>query len=65
MSPKQKLNVKCIGEKSQPLKDLESGLPNKEVIKKYGVPKNTVQLGLETKHCILLHWNNLSVKEER
>ena len=37
MSVKQKPKVKCLGEKKRnALKDLESGLPNKEVVKKYG-----------------------------
>ena len=48
MLVERKLNVKSLGEKCQALKDLESGLPNKEVAKT-----------LNTKRCILLHWNNL------
>ena len=34
MSVKRKLNVESLGEKCQVLKDLESGLSNKEVRKK-------------------------------
>ena len=37
MLVKQKPKVKCLGEKKcNTLKELESGLPNKAVVKKYG-----------------------------
>ena len=39
---KRKLEVKSLGEKCQALKDLESGLSNKKVAKKYGVTKNKI-----------------------
>ena len=38
MSVKRKLNVKNLNEKCKALRDLESGLSNKEVAAKYGVP---------------------------
>lgn len=42
MLVKRKLEVKSLGEKCQALKDLESGLSNKKVTKKYGVTKNKI-----------------------
>ena len=45
MSVKRKLNTKSLGKKCNALKDLESGMSNKKVAEKYGVPKNTFLLG--------------------
>ena len=45
MSVKRKLNVKDLNEKCKDLRDLESGLSNKEIAAKYGVPKNSLYLG--------------------
>ena len=42
MSVKRKLNVKNLNEKCKALRDMESGLSNKEVAAKYWVPINTV-----------------------
>ena len=56
MSVKRKLNVKKLNEKCKALRDLESGLSNKEVAAKYGVPKNAVSTWVENKaklfYCI-------------
>ena len=49
MSVKRKLNTKSLGEKCNALKDLESGMSNKEVAEKYGVPKNTISTWLKNK----------------
>ena len=49
MSVKRKLNVKNLDQKCNALKDLESGLSNKEVAAKYGVPKNTVSTWVKNK----------------
>ena len=49
MSVKRKLNTKSLGEKCNALKDLESGMSNKEVAEKYGVPKNTISTRLKNK----------------
>ena len=45
MSVAQKRNhaQKTLQEKCQALKDIEKGLPNKDVATKYGVPKNTME----------------------
>ena len=44
MYVKQKLNIKSLGKKRQPLKDLESDLSNKEVAKKYTLPTKSREL---------------------
>ena len=49
MFVKQKLNVKNLNEKCKVLRDLESGLSNKEVAANYGVPKNTVSTWVKNK----------------
>ena len=49
MLVKRKLNIKSLGDKYQTLKDLESGLSNKEVAKKYGVPENTISTWTKNK----------------
>ena len=64
MSDKQKLNVKNLKEKCKALKDLEKGLSNKKVAAKYGVPKNTVSSLVKNKSKLLLHWNNVLIKEK-
>ena len=53
LSVKRKLNVKSFGEKCQALKDLEIGISEKEVAKKYGVPWPTIGHGCTLK----LHFN--------
>ena len=40
--PKVKRVNKILKEKWQTLRELEEGVPNKDVAKKYGVPKNTL-----------------------
>ena len=50
MSVKRKLNTKRLGEKCNALKDLESGMSNKEVAEKYDVPKNTISTWLKNKN---------------
>ena len=45
MSVKRKVNTKSLGEKCNVLKDLESGMSNKEVAEKYGVRKTPFLLG--------------------
>ena len=42
MPIKLRLNNKPIGVKCKALKDLEKGMTNKEMAKKYGVPKSTL-----------------------
>ena len=49
MSVKQKLNVKNLNEKCKALRDLESGLSNKEAAVKYGVPKKAVSTRVKNK----------------
>ena len=44
MYVKQKPNIKSLGNKCQPLKDLGSGLSNKEVVKKYTLPTKSREL---------------------
>ena len=64
MSVKRKLNDKRLDKKCQALKDLESGLSNKEDAKNIMYLKTPFQRGLKTKR-ILLHRNNLRVKGKR
>ena len=45
----QKHDVKNLNEKYKALRDLESGLSNKEVAAKYGAPKNTVSTWVKNK----------------
>ena len=46
------------------MKDLESGLSNKEVVAKYGAPKTHSQPGLKAEQNVLLHWNNVVIKKK-
>ena len=64
MSVKRKVNVKSLGKKCQTLKDLESGLSNTKVAKKYGAPRNTISTWTKNKTCYLLHWSNLRLKRK-
>ena len=41
--------VHTLREKCQSLKDIEKGLPNKDVAAKYGVPKNTLSTWVKIK----------------
>ena len=47
---KLRLNNKPIGVKCKALKDLEKGMTNKEMAKKYGVPKSTLSTWGKSKH---------------
>ena len=51
MSVKWKLNDKSFGKKCQTLKDLERNLSNKEVAKKFDVPKNSISTLTKNKTC--------------
>ena len=44
---------KTLQEKCQALKDIEKGLPNKDVATKYGVPKNIISTWIKNKNKIL------------
>ena len=48
-SVKRQLSVKSLGEKCQALRELEKGLPNKDVAEKYGVPRNTISTCIKNK----------------
>ena len=63
MSVKRKLNVKNLNEKCKALRDLESGLSNKEVAQKMECPKTQSLPVLKTKQSFLLYWNNVVIKE--
>ena len=45
----QKLSIKRLGEKCQALRDLEKGLSNKDVAKKYGLPRKTISRWVKNK----------------
>ena len=47
---KRRLSNKPIGVKCKALKDLEKGMPNKDVAAKYGVLKNTLSTWVKNKH---------------
>ena len=63
MSVKRKLNVKNLNEKCKALRDLESGLSNKEVAASMECSKVQSLPGLKAKQSFLLHWNNVPIKE--
>ena len=46
---KKKLSVKTLNEKCKALKDIEKGLFNKDISKKYGVPPNTISTWIKNK----------------
>ena len=50
VSIKRRLNNKPIGVKCKALKDLEKGMTNTVVARKYGVPKNTLSIWVKNKH---------------
>ena len=50
MPIKRRLANKYLAEKCKALKDLENGLSNKDIITKYGVPRNTVSTCVKNKH---------------
>ena len=50
---KRKHVHKTLQEKCQALKDIEKGLPNKDVATKYGVPKNTISTWIKNKDKML------------
>ena len=45
MPVNRKLNAKNLNVKCKALRDLESGLSNKELAAKYGVPKSSLYVG--------------------
>ena len=53
VAQKRKHVHKTLQEKCQALKDIEKGLPNKDVETKYGVPKNTISTWIKNKDKIL------------
>ena len=53
VAQKRKHVHKTLQEKCQALKDIEKGLPNKDVATKYGVPKNTISTWIKNKDKIL------------
>ena len=50
---KRKHVHKTLQGKCQALKEIEKGLPNKDVATKYGVPKNTISKWIKNKDKIL------------
>ena len=65
MSVKRKLNVKNLNEKCNAWKYLESGLSNKEVPAKYGVPKNTVSTWVKNKAKLFAALEQCSNKRKK
>ena len=55
MSFKRKLNTKTLKEKCDVLSHIEKGMTKKEAADKFGVPKNTFQLGLKIKKKFFEH----------
>ena len=53
VAQKRKHVHKTLQEKCQALKDIEKGLPNKDVATKYGVPKNAISRWIKNKDKIL------------
>ena len=53
VAQKRKHVHKTLQEKCQALKDIEKGLPNKDVATKYGVPKTTIATWIKSKDKIL------------
>ena len=64
MPPKRKLVVKTLAEKCQVLKELKKRVPNKEVSKKYGVPKNTISTWLANKEKLFSALEKTSSKKK-
>ena len=64
-SVKRKLNVRNLNEKCKALRDLESGLSNKEVAAKYGVPKNTVSTWVKNKAKLFTALEQCSNKRKK
>ena len=50
---KQKYTTKSLKDKAKDLLDLQKGLSNKEVSKKYDVPKNTLSTWVKNKENVL------------
>ena len=46
---KRKLSVKTLIDKCNSLRDIEKGISNKDVVVKYGVPKNTTSTWVKNK----------------
>ena len=65
MAVKRKLAAETFTEKCQALRDLESGISNKNVAEKYGVPKNTVSTWLRNKENFSLCWKNLRINAKK
>lgn len=53
MPPKRVLKTLSIEEKYKLLKDIKSGIRNKDVAEKYGIPKNTVSTIVKNEKSIL------------
>ena len=53
VAQKRKHVHKTLQEKCHALKDIEKGLPNRDVATKYGVPKNTISTWIKNKDKIL------------
>ncbi|XP_065647138.1 tigger transposable element-derived protein 4-like [Hydra vulgaris] len=62
---KRKLTNKSIIEKCKALKDLETGMSNKEVAKKYGVPRNTLSTWIKNKTKLLTSLEKNGTKSKR
>ena len=65
MSVKRKLNIKYLNEKCKALRGLESGLSNKEVGAKYGVPKNTVSTWVKNRAKLFTALEQCSNKRKK
>lgn len=62
---KQKYTTKSVKEKAKALDDLQNGLSNKEVAKKYNVPKNTLSTWVKNKEKILKAYEEGHAKRQR
>ena len=65
MSVKRNFSVKNLNEKCKALRGLESGLSNKEVAAKYGVPKNTVSTWVKNKAKLFTALEQCSNKRKK
>ena len=65
MSVKRRFVVKSLNEKCKALRDLESGLSNKEVAVKYGIPKNTVSTWVKNKAKLFTALEQCSNKRKK
>ena len=65
MTVTRKPNVKTLNEKCKALRDLGSGLSNKEVAAKYGLPKNTVFTWVKVKSKLFTALEHCSNKRKK